>query len=216
MRVGKIMRNNLFIIVKSGWHYIGYALVAFVVFVLLDLDFFAFLAFLALFIFIYLFRNPERVLPIYQENSLVVPVDGVIAVIEELDDAEYAYRVDIDSSYFNVGVLRMPMQAQLVSLKVVRGSRMSKETKLFALLNEYAELIFINNAKNSIKIVHRLKQSFAPLTIELSSGETLIQSARYGFMINGVTSLYLPSNFRLNLHIGQEVLASETLAGYFS
>ncbi|MBA1432839.1 MAG: phosphatidylserine decarboxylase [Epsilonproteobacteria bacterium] len=210
------MRNNLFIIAKSGWSTIGYALLAFVIFSLLDLDLFAFLAFIAVVAFIYVFRNPERVMPFYQSNSLVVPCDGVATAIEQLEESDYAYRVDIESSYLNVGVLRLPMQAKLTSVKLVRGSRLAKDTKLFTLLNEYAKLVFTDDANNSIKVVHRLKQSFTPLTIDIIKGETLMQSARYGFMINGVTSLYVPNNFRLNLQVGQEVLASETLVGYFS
>ena len=210
------MRNNLFIIAKSGWSYIGYAFLVFVIFSLLDLDLLAFIAFVAIGLFVYLFRNPERVMPFYQENSFVAPSDGVITAIEQLENEEYAYRVDIESSYFNVGVLRVPMHAKLSSVKIVRGSRTAKDSKLFALLNEYAELVFTDNTDNSVTIVHRLKQGFAPIDIDLVQSQELMQAARYGLMINGVTSVYLPSNFRLNVNVGEEVLASETLVGYFS
>ena len=210
------MRNNLFIIAKNGWSYIAYASLAFVIFSLLDLDFLAFLAFVAIGAFVYLFRNPERVMPFYQANSLVAPSDGVITAIEQLEDEVFSYRVDIESSYFNVGILRVPMHAKLSSIQIVRGSRTAKDSKLFTLLNEYAELVFTDDADNSVKIVHRLKQGFAPIDIELVKSQELMQAARYGLMINGITSVYLPSNIRLNVNVGQEVLSSETLIGYFS
>jgi phosphatidylserine decarboxylase len=210
------MRNNLFIIAKSGWKYIGYALGAFLLFSVLDLEFLAFLAFIATAFFLYTFRNPERQMPFYQQNSLVAPTDGVVTAIEELQNSEYAYKIDIESSYFDVGVLRVPMSAKVAFVEIFRGSRVAKNSKLFTLLNEYAEIVFVDDAKNSVKLLHREKQSFAPLEIELIKEQELMQSARYGFMINGVSSIYLKSNFRLNVSVGQEVRASETLIGYFS
>jgi len=210
------MRNNLFIIAKSGWKYIGYAAVAFVVFSILDLDFLALFAALFTIFFIYAFRNPEKEMPFYQENSLVAPADGVITAIEQLEDSEYAYRVDIESSYFNIAVLRVPMNAKVESIETVKGARNAKNSKLFPLLNEYAELVFVDNAENRVKVLHRLKQSFAPIDIDLVQNQELMQRARYGTMINGVTSIYLKSNFRVNVSVGQESSASETLLGYFS
>lgn len=210
------MRNNLFIIAKSGWSYIGYALLAFVIFSILDLDLLAFASFLLSVFFIYVFRNPEKEMPFFQPNSVVAPVDGVVTTIQQLEDSEYAYKIDIESSYFNIGVLRFPMDAKVETVTVVKGSRVAKNSKLFPLLNEYAELVFVDNAENKVKVLHRLKQSFAPIDIDLVKNQELMQRTRYGTMINGVTSIYLKSNFRLNVSVGQETSASETLIGYFS
>ncbi len=210
------MQNNLFIIAKSGWRYIAYAVAAFILFSILDLEFLAFVSFVGILIFFYLYRNPERQIPFYQQNSLIAPADGAITAIEELQDSEYTYRVDVESSYLNVAVLRVPMNAKVVSVNIVKGSRVGKNSKLFALLNEYAELFLVDNANNGVKIVHREKRSFAPLDIDLVKEEELMQGVRYGVMINGVTSLYLKSNFRLNVSVGEELKASETLIGYFS
>ena len=210
------MRNNLFIIAKSGWSYIGYALLAFVIFSILDLDLLAFASFLFAVFFIYVFRNPEKEMPFFQPNSVVAPVDGVVTTIQQLEDSEYAYKIDIESSYFNIGVLRFPMDAKVETVTVVKGSRVAKNSKLFPLLNEYAELVFVDNAENRVKVIHRLKQSFAPIDIDLVKNQELMQRTRYGTMVNGVTSIYLKSNFRVNVSVGQETSASETLIGYFS
>ncbi len=210
------MRNNLFIIAKGGWHYIGYSVSAFLLFSILDLDFFALLAFVAVLIFVYVYRNPERQMPFYQQNSFVAPTDGVVTAIEELEDSEYAYKIEIESSYFDVGVLRVPINGKVASINIVKGSRVGKRSKLFSLLNEYAELLFVDNENNSVKITHREKQGFTPIDIDLVKGKDLMQGTRYGVMINGITSIYLKSNFRLNISIGEELRASETLIGYFS
>jgi len=210
------MQNNLFIIAKSGWKYIGYALAAFIIFFILDIEFLAFLALVTIAFLLYLFRNPEREMPFLQKNALLSPVDGVITAIEEVQNSEYRYKIEIESSYCNVGVLRLPMNAKVTSFKMVHGSRMSQKSKLFSSLNEYAEILFVDSEENSVKINHRLKQSFAPIDIYLQMNQELVQGARYGSMINGVTSLYIESNFRLNVTVGQELSASKTLIGYFS
>ena len=155
-------------------------------------------------------------MPFFQPNSVVAPADGVVTTIQELEDSEYAYKIDIESSYFNIGVLRFPMDAKVETVTVVKGSRAVKNSKLFPLLNEYAELVFVNNADNKVKVLHRLKKSFAPIDIDLVQNQELMQRARYGTMINGVTSIYLKSNFRVNVSVGQQTSASETLIGYFS
>jgi len=64
--------------------------------------------------------------------------------------------------------------------------------------------------------VHRLKQSFDSIHIDAFVNQTRLQGGRYGVMLNGVTTLYLPLNFRLNVNVGNQVKASETLVGYFS
>ncbi len=210
------MRNNLFIIAKSGWSYIGYTALAFVIFSILDLDLLAFASFLLTVFFIYVFRNPEKEMPFFQPNSVVAPADGVVTTIQELEDSEYAYKIDIESSYFNIGVLRFPMDARVETVTVVKGSRVAKNSKLFALLNEYAELVFVDNAENRVKVLHRLKKSFSSIDIDLVQNQELMQRTRYGTIVNGVTSIYLKSNFRVNISVGQQTSASETLIGYFS
>jgi len=34
-------------------------------------------------------------------------------------------------------------------------------------------------------------------------------------MVNGITNIYLPKIFRINLGVGSQVIASQTLVGYF-
>jgi len=210
------MKNNLFVIIRNGWDYLAYSIVAFVVFRLLDLDILSVLAFLTGVLFVYLFRNPERELSIYGKNSIVSPVDGTVTKIIELEDSEYSYRVDILTSYFDVSVLRIPVTGTLQSVQMTNGTRASSESKLFDDLNERCELVFVNEDTKKVKVVHTLSQSFAPLTIDIIKSQKVVQTARYGFMLTGITSIYLPSNVRLNVDVANELKASQTLIGYFS
>ena len=210
------MKNNLFPVAKEGWKYIGCVALSFIFFALFDFDILEFISFLALLFFIFVYRNPERLAANFQENSVVSPVDGIVISIEEIDDKEYSYKIEIESSYFNVSFLRAPLNASLKSVHKKSGARLPKFDELARKINENTELIFEDNQKNKVKIIHMAKQSFDGITIGVTEGQNVLQSSRYGLMVNGLTTLYLPQNFRLNISVGNELLASESLIGYFS
>ena len=210
------MRSNLLPIAKEGWNYILLSLVAFIVFMVLDFDYLQFLSFLALLFFAFVFRNPEREHMLYQENSVVSPVDGKVVSIEEIDSDDYAYRVDIETTFLDVSLLRAPMNSSLHDIKIQRGARLSPTSAISKEINENAQLVFKDTrSSNTLKVVHTLKQSFKGIDIEMSKNQNMLQGSRYGLMINGLTSIYLPQNFRLNVSSKSELRASETLLGYF-
>lgn len=211
-----MMKSNLFIVAKEGLAYIAFSLLALIIFSIFDLDLFGFLSLLILIFFIYVFRNPEREFPGFEKNSVVSPVDGTVLSIQELQDSEYSYKVEIESSYFDVSILRAPMNSKIETIELINGSRVSKKSKLFKDTNEKAELVFVDENLNKVKVIHILKQSFAPIFINIIKKQNLHQASRYGVAINGVTSIYLPNNFRLNINVGNELKASESLIGYFS
>lgn len=212
------MKNNLLPIAKEGWNYVIGSVIAFLVFALLDFDFLEFFSFLAILFFLFVFRNPEREHLLYQEESVVAPVDGTVSSIEEIvDDGYIGYKVVIEGSYLNVGLLRAPFTATLEDVINKKGARLSGLSPLSETLNEQAELVFSDKKSlNKLKIIHRLKQSFAPINIDANANQTMMQGSRYGLMVNGTTTLCLPKNFRLNVSIGSELVASETLVGYFT
>lgn len=212
------MRNNLLPIAKEGWSYVVGAIVAFIIFTFFDFNFLEFLSFLATLFFIFVFRNPEREYVLYQENSVASPVDGTVISIEELHNHEHkGYKVEIDTSYLNVALLRVPFTSTLESVKINKGAKLSAHSPLSNSINENAELIFTDSkSSNKMKVLHKLKQSFKAIDIDIIKSQNLLQGARYGLMINGITTLYLPENFRLNISHGSELSASESLIGYFT
>ncbi|HIP14649.1 MAG TPA: phosphatidylserine decarboxylase [Sulfurimonas autotrophica] len=212
----RVMKNNLFIISPYGYKYIASTLFAAFVFALLDLELFSLVAFLLALFFVYSFRNPERELSFLDPKAVVSPVDGVVKTIDEIDDAQYGYKVTIESNYLHVGVLRVPISANLKALNILKGARTSKNSKLFYDLNEMAELVFTYENENSVKVIHRLKQTFAPLSVEITQNNTVHKGSRYGYALNSVTELYLPKNFRLDIKPSREIKASHSLIGYFS
>lgn len=210
------MKNNLYPIAKEGWNYIGYSFGTLIIFYILDLEFFTLLSFVAMIFLIFIFRNPERELANFENLSVISPVDGKVLAIDEIKDSQYAYKLTIDNSFLNVSILRAPMTSNVTSLKRQNGARLGFDEELSKKINENTILVFEDDNKNKLKIVHRLKQSFCPIEIGLLESKKLNQSSRYGVMTNGITTIYLPQNFRLNVSVLDEVKASESLIGYFS
>ena len=210
------MKNNLFIVSKDGWKYIAYALLISFIFALLDLEIFSFLSFLTALYFAYSFRNPERELGFLDEKAVVSPVDGVVIAIDELQEEAYTYKIIIESSLLNVGILRIPLTSKIENVSIKRGARTSKYSKLFRDLNEKAELKFVDMSGNSIKVVHTLKQGITPVKIAINKDESVVKGTRYGTALNTLTEIYLPKNFRLNVNVHDEIEASHSLIGYLT
>lgn len=211
-----MLSNNLFPIAKEGVKYLSLSAILFLLALLIDCDFLATLFFFSFIFFAYLFRNPERVYPDTENSSLLSPVDGIVKNIQELRDNKFSYKIEIESSYKDVGILRAPASAKVEYVQKFNGTRVSPTSKLFNDTNENVSLIFLDKNENRFQVTHRAKQSFVPISTHLTTSQNVHQSFRYGFMGNGVTSIYLPSNFRINVTIGHHLKASESLLGYFS
>jgi phosphatidylserine decarboxylase len=210
------MKNNLFPIAKEGVRYIVISLLLFILFAILDLDLFEFIAGLFFLFFLYIFRNPERVFPIYGKGSVVSPVDGKVISIKEIEDKYYMYKIEIESDYRDVSLLRVPFNSRIQYIKSYKGSRLSKNSPLYEKLNENSTVVFTDEKSNKIQITHRLKRSLVNLEINAKNKKDYFQGHRYGLMVDGVTTIYFPRNFRLDISVGDHLLASEILLGYFS
>lgn len=210
------MRNNLFPIAKEGWAYVGYSMLAFILFLILDFGFFELISFVLVLVFMFVYRNPERELPRFEPLSVISPVDGTVTAIDEIKDGKYAYKVTVQSSYFDVSVLRAPLSGRVLSVERYNGSALGLDTPLSEKINENATIVFEDSSSNTVKVSHMLKQSFDSINLNLIESQNMIQSSRYGVMINGVTTIYLPQNFRLNITLGNEIKACDSLIGYFS
>ena len=210
------MKSNLLPISSTGFKYIASTFLAFIIFSIFDIEFLALIAFILSVAFAFIFRNPEREFPSFEKNNLVSPVDGRVISIDHIQDSEYTYKVEVDSSYLDIGILRTPLDSTLESLILRKGTRLAKTSTLFEDVNENAELIFVDDNSNSVKVRHQLKRSFDGINIDVVTPKKLKQASRYGVMLNGITTIYLPKNFRLNVTLGNELKGSQTLIGYFS
>ena len=209
------MKNNLFPISQVGLKYMAYSFAFFTLFVIFDFNFFALVSFVFILLFAYIYRNPERELNIFEKNSFLAPVDGEVIAITEIKDEDYGYKIAVENSYLDVCVLRAPFDSKLESISVQKGARLSLDSALAQSLNENVALVFSNANASKVKIKHILKQSITTFDINVKELQFVHQTARYGTMPNGMSEIYIPRNFRLNINVGNKLHASQTLMGYF-
>jgi phosphatidylserine decarboxylase len=211
-----MMRSNLLPIAQEGVNYFLISFVLFIAFFIFNFDVLSFLAFISTLLIGFIYRNPEREVPLFESGAVVTPVDGKVVAIESLeDDEEYGYKILVESSYSDVSLLRAPISSTITNSSIVRGSRLSSVSDLSTKINERAELVFVAN-NIQIKVVHTLAQSFDDISIYTTDSADILQGRRYGLMVSGITQIYLPHNFRSNVSIASELKASQTLLGYLS
>lgn len=213
-------QSDTFIIAKEGWKFIGGTTAAFVLFILLDLDLLQFIAFIAVALLIYIYRNPERITPYYQEHSIVAVADGRVRSIETVESCPFlegpCYKVEIVSGIFDTALLRTPFEGVVRHLDLRRGSRLSSLRPLALKLNERALLCFEAADGQYCAVEHMLDPSIDAISVHAHHEQKLAQGSRYGLMLRGTHTLYLPTESRVAVNVGDEVRAGESLIGYFS
>ncbi len=192
-----------------------YAFGATLLLAVLDLETAAFAAFLLTIFFLYAYRNPKRTAVDLGDYGIVSPVDGKVVSIENIAEDTYGFKVTIESGVLDAGVLKAPFDAELQSVELFRGTRLSKSSVLFEKLNERCELLFVK-AHKKVRIVHVLKRSVLDAECMTEASKEVTCCTSYGFAYCAQTTLYLPKEFRLNISVGTKLLAAQNIIGYFS
>lgn len=212
--------GDTFIIATPAWRFIAGLVVLFLILEIIDAEFLAFLAFVAMILIAYFYRNPERITPFYQEKSIVSVCDGKVLAIESVENldgsSEPCHKVSIVSGYMDTAMLRAPFTSHLNLLALRRGARLSRESANFELLNEALRFKFVSKNENTLIVYHQLTQSFDDFNLQAQDKQELLQGARYGLMLKGITTLYIPASSRIAVNVGTHLRAGETLIGYFA
>ena len=217
MRVEKIkmMEQIRKYILPQGLTKAAYSLGAALVLALFDLEILSFLSFVVGLFFLFAYRKPNRLHANISDYAVCSPADGFVLDLEELSESEYGYKLTIESSLVESGLVCAPFEAKTFSLSLVRGARLPQEAHLFSRLNEKLEALFQTEDK-SVKVIHTLKQSPFPIEV-LTRKEQIGCGECYGYVYNAVSVVYLPKEFRFNdIYVGKRLYASQSIIGYFS
>ncbi len=205
--------TDTFIVSKAGYKYVAILVSAIVIFSFLNFSLLRLLSLVLLGAVVYIYRNPELEIPYMQKGAFLSPVDGKVVAINSLDNT---YEIVIESSLFDISILRAPFFSSLHSVNLRRGMRLSTDTRKSTLLNEKVELVFEDRYNNVVHVEHMLDNSIDDLSVYVKSGEELSQGRRYGVMTKGRTTLSIPLSSRLSVQVDSHVKSGETLLGYLS
>ncbi len=211
------MRNDTFIIAKDGLKCIA-ATAALVIFMMIiDADLLTFVASVLFLLTLWVYRNPERVLPHVQEKSIVSVCDGTVKSIETSEDEEgnVRYNITVKSSFLDTSILRVPFACKVQESTVVSGARLSVTSPLAERLNEKS-LVLFGTGEEQVVVLHTLHLASVGIKNYLHEDREVLQGSRYGLMVKGETMIALPPESRVAIKVGQKVRAGETLIGYFS
>lgn len=180
---------------------------------------FEFSTFMLLVLFAFLLfvhRNPERISNYAQDGAILSPVDGKLKRISSIEnspvDGKPGFELLIESGYADVAILRAPISSVMGIDRLRRGSMLNLNSSLKE-LNETADIRF-SSKRGNVLVRHLLGSWTRPL--RFGSEENVMQAQRYGFMLNGITTIYLPSNSRVAIKEGMPLRAGESVIGFFS
>lgn len=172
---------------------------------------------LVLFVFLlFVHRNPERISNYVQEGAILSPVDGKVKGISSIEnspiDGKPGFELLIESGYADVAILRAPISSVMGIDRLRRGSMLNLNSSLKE-LNETADIRF-SSKRGCVLVRHLLGSWTRPL--RFGSEGDVMQAQRYGFMLNGISTIYLPSNTRVAVKEGMPLRAGESVIGFFS
>lgn len=166
---------------------------------------------------LYFFRDPDRVTP--QDDSLIIsPADGKVVLIQDVQEDEYVgeevTQVSIFLSPLNVHVNRNPVSGKVEYLKYYPGKYLMAWEDHASEMNERAH--FGVRHPSGVKMMFKQITGFLARRIvyHIKEGDELKAGERFGIMKFGSRmDLLLPKNVKINVKIGDNTVAGESIIG---
>ncbi|MGX2984420.1 phosphatidylserine decarboxylase [Helicobacter sp. 23-1048] len=200
------MNTNIHIIARQGW--IGAVVlgVLFLLGVYVGCEIGSFVLFVALVVWLFIFRNPERI-GRFDEGQFVAPIDGIVRDVEVQDNATC---LTIQVRFFDVGAIRAPLDITNGKISTKNGLTLFLNAKAKkSLLNKYFALSFGTKSEE-------YKMEFFPELFSdcgIFAHSNLSVGDRCGFMKMGVVKIYLPKKYELKVGISDTITAFESVLG---
>lgn len=166
---------------------------------------------------LWFFRDPERVTP-QGENVLISPADGKVIIIEKTTDTRFAaeevLKLSIFMNVFNVHVNRSPCKGEVEGITLQEGRFYAADKEKAVLHNEYCALKLRRSTGQKIALVQVAGLIARRIVCRAEKGDSLAPGERYGLIRFGSrVDLYLPSETKVDVSIGQKVRAGESILG---
>lgn len=204
------MERKPYIIAQEGWKSIAISFAISLVLFVLDFEVLAFVAFCITLLLAYNYRDIEKV--INADNSSVVSIcDGKVFHIETLDNS---LLVSIDTSIFDASIIRTPYDCTIQNIYKTNGINLSPSNIKSKFLNTRASFDFVGDISINVELISDTLCSniniFDISKIDFQRGD------RIALINSGVVKLHLPKDIRLKINIGDNVIAGESIIGFFN
>ena len=171
--------------------------------------------FLALIFCINFFRDPQRIIPV-GENQIIAPADGKIINIDKIEHELGDMNViSIFLNVFDVHVNRMPIKGSFSKLSYKKGEFLVAFDHNAANKNERNE-IEIDTKIGKIKVIQIAGLVARRIICYAKLNEEMDVGGRLGFMLFGSRiDLLIPSHVNVSVKLGQKVVGNRTIIPTF-
>lgn len=200
------------IIAKEGWPFVAGSLL--LALVASPYGFWSIPFWMAFIFCLQFFRDPGRAIA-GGPNSIVAPADGRIVVVEEAEDPylkRRALKISVFMNVFNVHSNRAPIAGIVQEKWYNRGTFLNAALDKASRENERCALHLKTAGGQDVTCVQIAGLIARRILNYASAGMTLVAGQRYGFIRFGSrVDVYLPLGAKVNVVIGEKVLASSTV-----
>ena len=168
----------------------------------------------------FFFRDPDRNIP-SDPKYIISPADGRVVNVEESTRAQVVSgrgftRVGIFLSPLNVHVNRVPISGEVMNIDYVPGKYLPAFSKDAADVNEQNILKVTDSAGREVVLVQIAGMLARRIVCRAEVGDQVVQGERYGMiMLGSRVDIYFPVGANLKVHVGQRVIAGETVLGEY-
>ena len=212
--------QTAFPVANAGYPFIVSAAFATAILALLGLTTLALIGLAATFAICGFFRDPDRVIP-EQQGAVVSPADGKVVAASVVDNSPFfdgqTMKISIFMSVFNVHVNRVPCNGRVKEINYHPGKFIAANLDKASLENEH-NAVFIETDKGRRLCVVQVAGLIARRIIcKVKPGDSVIRGQRFGLICFGSRlDVYLPTDIKLNVAVGDKIQAGETILGQLS
>ena len=178
----------------------------------------AYLAFGVLCFCLFFFRNPVRRCPeaALDDAVIVCPADGKVIAIDRLPPGEFAQRVAIFLSLFDVHVNWLPVGGTIEQIVYTPGTFGLAHRPKSSIYNERNEIV-IQTLEGELVMVRQIAGATARrIACWVREGQQVVAGRKFGMIKFGSrVELLLPEDVELNVRRGQRVYGGQTILGRF-
>lgn len=166
----------------------------------------------------YFFRNPRREIPNLQ-NIILSPADGRVIHVGECEEdrflKEKVLKVSIFMSVFDVHLNRAPVSGKVLERNYLPGRFLVASVEKSSLLNEQNAVILETEDRLKILLVQIAGFVARRIVCYAKTGDLLRKGEIFGLIRFGSrVDLYLPTEVKPIVRVGQYVKGGESVIGY--
>jgi phosphatidylserine decarboxylase len=166
----------------------------------------------------YFFRNPRREIPNLQ-NIILSPADGRVIHVGKCEEdrflKEKVLKVSIFMSVFDVHLNRVPVSGKVLERNYLPGRFLVASVEKSSLLNEQNAVILETEDRLKILLVQIAGFVARRIVCYAKTGDLLRKGEIFGLIRFGSrVDLYLPTEVKPIVRVGQHVKGGESVIGY--